>query len=232
MENCPKSANLTPAPNPKSIAKNNTPNKLAKLANRSYSGLPWNKQEWETPLAHLVFQTYLLMGPRRTTENAIREHYPMVEGRKTRPSQIMTNVRNWSVQNHWIRRAEAFDRHQADLIEKAHIDQIKRMNRRHARKYRSAYRHAMDRILTLLQDPEQELDLDTLRKVADTATKWERLATGVIEEQTTKVDVSITNNQWNLDNLTAEEVKALIHIRKKAFSDINPSNPKVITQSP
>lgn len=139
--------------------------------------LPWERQPRETPKAFEAFCAYRDMGTDRSCSKVAA-----VVGKS------FSLMQQWSQKNGWVERAAAWDDEQdrlkRDADQKAQIEAIKKMRKRHtevAVKMIDMAEAAIDTILA------GEIKPSDLPRIVDIATKLERISRGdvgeVIEER-------------------------------------------------
>lgn len=133
--------------------------------------LPWERQPRETPKAFEAFCAYRDMGTDRSCSKVA-----VVVGKS------FSLMQQWSQKNGWVERASAWDDEQDRLKreadQKAQIEAIKAMRKRHTKvavKMIDKAEAALDEILA------GEIKPSDLPRIVDIATKLERISRGDVE---------------------------------------------------
>lgn len=91
------------------------------------SGNVWDKQDYETPKAHQGFLAYRDLGPKRSLKRAWTLYQERTKPEHKRNNNVSSHFADWSRNNQWVERAEAWDLHQASLVEQQREDQRRRL---------------------------------------------------------------------------------------------------------
>ena len=162
----------------------------------------WHRLPWETPKQYAAFRHYRELRP---AERSIRRAYeigtPAERQKETTGNNNHWNL--WSQKNDWVNRAAAYDEYVAE------VDRLRWEERRLQVKKRDyeqgeRLRHLIDQVLDVSQDfvtetrqfipgsdgtPDREvirqaIDMPTVLKMIEVASKVQRLATGETTENT------------------------------------------------
>ena len=68
---------------------------------------PWDQQEGESARAFAAFSVYFTLGPARSLAKTSQNH-----------TKTIPTLKEWSVKHDWVRRAAAYDAHQARLVQR------------------------------------------------------------------------------------------------------------------
>lgn len=86
----------------------------------------WERQPTETPKAWEAFKFYRDMGITRSLSKINKEHFGNSSGKHRQ-------LETWSPKYHWVKRCEAWDEYEDELLIKENLAEKKKMNKRHAR---------------------------------------------------------------------------------------------------
>lgn len=173
------------------------------------------RQAGETEEAFAAFRRFLELGPGRSIAEAYRAHAEARGGPRSGAKGVPGNWKRWSSQHNWRGRAEAHDRALMEaeqrgkerVYEEAGKDWAARQQWLREQEFRVAEK-MMRRSLTMLDDvpdPEAEpVRAGDIAKLAETASKLGRLASGLVTERTSALRLTKP-----IEEMTDEELAEL-----------------------
>jgi hypothetical protein len=162
----------------------------------------WDKSLDESPPAWESFQLYRNLGPERSIAKTAEE-----------VGKDISLLERWSSKHKWVLRANAFDAHADQEIQRLQIKERVDMTKRHARMSMLGQQKLVERLNEMAPEDISSSDIP---RWLDIVVKVERLSRGVSAD--TAIDYGPEAPDLDLSGLNDEELERLDELMNKARS--------------